>query len=162
MPMTESQHHLLNNYSDLFDYIYRYIHLRVEDKDIAHDLVSEVFMKALEHSDTFDAAKGNLKQWLTGITKYHLYSYWRQHKVIVSLEDIELGAPPDYRQLDFEQLIKHLPKSVQKLLRWRYVDDFTYEEIAKLTKKKPPAIRQYFSRLHAQLKTYLGNDYDLA
>lgn len=159
--MTESQHHLLDNYSDLFDYIYRYIHIRVEDKDIAHDLVSEVFIKALEHSDTFDASKGNLKQWLTGITKYHLFSYWKQYKTTVSLDDVELGALPDYRLLDFNQLLERLPSAAQQLLRWRYVDDFTYEEIAKLTKKKPPAVRQYFSRLHIQLKSYLENNYDL-
>lgn len=147
----------MEDYSNLFDYIYRYIRSRIHDPADCEDLVSEIFVKAVEKTDHFDSTKGSMKQWLTGIARHHLLNYWQRHKLIVPLDDIEISVQPDFDQLHFNQLIDHLPAAARQLLLWHYVDDLTYKDIAKLTNKSPAAIRQWFSRIHSQLRQHYSS-----
>lgn len=157
MSMIENRQLLLEEYSTLFDYVYRYVRSRVYDPETCNDLVSDIFLQALAHIDDFNAERGSLRQWITGITKNRLFTYWKKHKEIISLDDIEFGEIPQFDQLAFDQLIDHLPTHVRQLLIWRYIEDLPYEQIATLANKSPAAIRQYFSRLHKQLRTHYEN-----
>lgn len=157
------QHHLFqNNYHALFTYAYRYVMLRVPHKQDAEDIVSLAFMHAYEHIEQYNAARGTMQQWLTGILKYRIIDYWRQQRIVLSIEDIELLNYVEKtceRDLDldgkllFEQLMKKLPIALQTLFILRYIDDFTYEQIATIVHKKPAAIRKTFSLLHKRLQT---------
>ncbi len=158
-PMMEPRDQFLQEYPTLFDFVYRYVRARIDDPEICKDLVSEIFVKALENLPKHDASRGSLQQWITGITKHHLFNHWKRYRQTVPLDDFDFGAIPEFQQLAFDQLIDHLPTHIRQLLIWRYVDDLTYEQMAHLTHKSPPALRQYFSRLHKQLKTQLGNMY---
>lgn len=150
--MTEPHDRFLQEYPDLFDYIYRYVRVRIDDEDACKDLVSDIFLKALKKLKQYQADKGSLKQWLTGIAKHQLINYWTRRRLTLPLEEFDLGTIPQFDQLAFDQLIERLPAQIRQLLIWRYVDDLTYEQIASLMHKSPAALRQYFSRLHKQLR----------
>jgi len=147
---------LLAEYSTLYDYVYRYVRVRVSNEDVCRDLVADIFLKAVEKIQYFDASKGSLRQWITGITKHHLLNHWKREKHTFALEDFDLPIMPKFDQLEFDQLIDHLPQHIQQLLTWRYVDDLTYEQIADVTGRTPAALRKYFSRLYKKLR----NEYE--
>lgn len=161
MTLREKQDQFAREYPDLFDFLYRYIQGRLFDRDETDDVVSEAITKAYAQLERFDPARGNLRQWLTGIAKYELLTHWRRKKPTVSLEceegiiDPKTGASftemLDQERLA-EKIYRGLPAESKTLVALRYVDDMTYEELAEITGKAAPALRQFFSRLHRMLK----------
>lgn len=155
-------------YNQHFDYVYRYVLFRLGNRQVAEDVTSQTFFTALKHQDQYDPEKGSWQQWITGIAKYRLLDYWQKEKVILSLEEVQqaenffFSLPDSIKQLDqkmlFKSIIQNLSKNLRRLLILRYVDDLTYEEIAKITGKTSVAVRKAFSRLHQHLKAQFESD----
>ncbi|MBD3422795.1 MAG: sigma-70 family RNA polymerase sigma factor [Chitinivibrionales bacterium] len=59
------------------DILYRYALARVNDTDVAQDLVQDTFMAALKAIDNF-AGKAQEKTWLIGILKHKIIDYYRK------------------------------------------------------------------------------------
>ena len=67
-------------YNSHVDKVYRFVFFRVNcNKELAQDLVSEIFIKAMEHFVDYDE---NLSKsaWIMTISKNHLANYWRDKK----------------------------------------------------------------------------------
>lgn len=148
-------------YSELFDMLYRYVFTRVRHSEDAEDLVSKIMMEAYRGIDKYEPEKGNFEQWLIGIARFRIIDYWRAKKVVLDIDDafklvdvMELSQNTDHidNKMAFEQIMGELPADVQKMLRLRYVDDLSYQEIAEMTNKKPATVRKFFSRLHQKLE----------
>lgn len=156
--MTDFEQH----YSDLFDYVYRYVHVRLNDRESTHDLVSKIFLSAFEKQHQYDAEKGSWGQWITGIARNAVFAHWKSNQITLILEDEVLDSLHFERhweakgkqdqQMMFQKLLTSVPSEVRMLLILRYEDDLTYESIAELLNKSPAAVRKTFSRLHAQLR----------
>jgi len=58
------------------DYLYGYTLIRVNDEDLARDLVQETFLAALERKDKFEA-RSSEKTWLTAILKNKIIDVYR-------------------------------------------------------------------------------------
>ena len=151
------QEAFIEQYSVLFDRVYRFIHARIPIKEDANDLIGDVFAKCIKNLPTYDASRGNYEQWTLSIARNTVIDHWRTRKETVDLEKVEhlLEAPhgshPE-NAIDFDLRIAALPLETQALLRLRYVDSLTHEEIAHRIDKQPTAIRSFFSRLHKQLR----------
>lgn len=149
-------------YSELYDYVYRYLYLRVNDRETAQDLTSKTFLTALEIKENYDPKKGTWIQWITGIAKNCLLNYWRSHKTFLPLEEVILkeedlalnNSAHDAmgQDLELKTIMDSVSPDIRALLVLRYVDDLTYEDIAEVLNKTPAAVRKIFSRLHKQLK----------
>lgn len=162
MTLAQKQDHFQRLYSQLFDKLYRYSYTRVPNITEAEDIVADIFLSAYRSLDKFDDAKGNLEQWLIGIARYAIIDYWKARKITLEFDeaillfdaleqDNSLEKTIDNKML-FAKIMDQLPGDVAALLTLRYVDDLTYEEIAKLTGKTAESIRQFFSRLHKKLR----------
>lgn len=158
----------LKEYSELFDYVYRYICFRVPQKEEAEDLVSEVFLQAYHRLSDFDAGKGNLRQWITGIAKNKLLMYWRRRVIHIDLDAIPERILSNNIHADFaldktmliERIFHDQCDDIKALLAFRYIDGLTYEEIALCVNKKPDSVRKFFSRLHKRLEETYKEHYD--
>lgn len=76
---------------DLYgDYLFRYALLRVNNKNVAEDIVQETFLSALKASDNFKF-KSTEKTWLTSILRFKIIDHFRQKgkesKIIADNED---------------------------------------------------------------------------
>lgn len=154
-----------DQYVELFDYVYRYVRYRLNHDQDTEDVVSVIFLSAVQSLETWDAEQGSLRQWMTGITKNHLAQYWRSHKIHISIDecsDSVLAAIAaaseiiDTEQIDQQALVTavldSLTPTMRRLVIMHYVDELTYKEIARVIDKKPAAVRKLFSRLHAGLR----------
>jgi len=147
-------------YSELFDFVYRYVRYRLPQKEEAEDLVSEVFLQAYHKLSEFDPIKGGLRQWMTGIAKNKLLMHWRRRVVKVDLDSVgEITNEDDKQALAFldskllvEKLLSHVSDDMKALLAFRYVDGLTFDDIAQVIGKEGTAVRQCFSRLHKKLQ----------
>ncbi len=129
-----------------FDKIYRFVIFRVgHNKELAEDLVSEIFMKALGGFDSYDP-KISASAWVFTIAKNHLANYWRDLKPMNQLPDEEEGIGLDKKWLDLAKkeaeksqeileiydLLEKLSPEEQEIVTFHYLFGYSYLEVAKM------------------------------
>ena len=162
-------------YGELYDTyvagIYRFISFKVNSKEEAQDLTSEVFLKAwhyvLESRDI-----GSFSALLYRIARNLVIDFYRSRKHHVSLDDqIEsdhesFAHPTDsgeqIRMLDIKveatkvvEAMKLMKEEYRDVLMLRYVEDLSISEIAEIVGKTQIHVRVTLHRAAKTLKTIL-------
>ena len=146
-------------YDKCIDKIYRFIFLKVNSQEIAQDLSSETFLKGWE------AYKSNPKidnpsAFLYRIARNLVTDYYRQkaRNQFVSPDAVPIIDPnPGIEEKavlnsDLEQIkavLADLKEEYQNVIIWRYLDDLSIPEVAKMLDKSEEATRV---TLHRDLK----------
>jgi len=81
-------------YDCYFPRVYNYVYFRVQERDVADDLVSTIFVRALDRLDTYNEKRGPFGVWLFRIAHNALVDYYRSREraPAVSLEQAEPAA----------------------------------------------------------------------
>lgn len=171
MPATKSKKDFEKFYSDHFNHLYRFVFFRCHDQELAEDLVSEIFLKALDHFVDFDEARGKAA-WLMTIAKNHLANYWRDHKATTSLtatnedgeeEEIEfLGLKQALNvwqkakdtSLVYELLAKIEPGEAE-IVTMHYLFGYNYLEIAEMRGVSEGSVKVAAHRALKKLRKFL-------
>ncbi|HEV2381799.1 MAG TPA: RNA polymerase sigma factor [Terriglobia bacterium] len=148
------------------DRVYDYICARLlPRKDLAEDLVQEVFLLAWEHLSEF-RGRGSLEAWLLGIARHKVGDHYRErlHKLI-SLDEESEKAPesavlPEWDEnLDQERLRERTMRAMAKLpehyrlaLLWRYWEKSSAQEMAARTGKSEKAVERLLARARNQFR----------
>jgi RNA polymerase sigma-70 factor (ECF subfamily) len=79
-------------YNKYYEQIFRYVYQRMDDKETAHDVVSQVFLKALNNIKKYEYRGVPFASWLYRIAKSELYQSFRDKKAqrTVSVESMHL------------------------------------------------------------------------
>lgn len=150
-----------NEYPELFSYIFRYVSFRIPHRTSVEDIVGDVILYAYAHRESFDATRGNMRQWLTGIAKNHIIDHWKKMRPTVELKEaVQICDETEYLALNdsldskkyVQEILSTLSPAARALFTLRYVDGLTHEEIARLVQKKPSTIRTFFSRTFATIR----------
>jgi len=163
-------------HSEGFDFLWHYyaprirsyISCRINQKNDADDLVSEIFIKAFSKIDSFDVEKAAFSTWLFTITKNVLIDYFGSFNLQIhwldssSMEDMERQGQIksmfnqfessveelDTRADNHEELIKkiedvldQLPKQYAELIRMKFFFNMDNKEIASIKSKTQGNIR---------------------
>jgi RNA polymerase sigma-70 factor, ECF subfamily len=143
--------------------VYRYIALRVQNSAEAEDLVSDIFMKALEHFDEFDESRP-FSNWIFTIAHNHLITHLQRRKSTVHLDDIaELQNPYNLEKefIDhqaFEQIkqtMQKLDPEKQQMIEWKYLLGYSYQEIGTILGKSENSVKVATFRAMEELKKNL-------
>ena len=67
----------LELYERSFRRVYNYISYRINNHDDVEDLVSSVFMRALQRCDTYDETRGGAEAWVIGIAHNAIVDHYR-------------------------------------------------------------------------------------
>ena len=142
-------------YRENIDKIYRFVFFRIgANKELAEDLVSEIFMKALESFDRYDE-KISRSAWIFTIAKNHLINHWRDAKPIDSLPEIteegmesgswvkkslEIHAKSNTKGEVYELLAK-LDENDREIVTFHYLLGYSYLEIARMRNSTENAIK---------------------
>jgi RNA polymerase sigma-70 factor (ECF subfamily) len=143
--------------------VYRFIRFRVETREVAEDVTSLVFMKALRSFDRYDADRASPRTWLLRIAKNavtdHLRSLQRRGSLHVSLDripDLVADVPSHEERVIKQERIQRLLNGTQKLrkadqeiLSLRYGTGLDNAEIAEHLNISNNAVAV---RLHRALK----------
>jgi len=162
--MPIKQDNFLAYYNQFKDKIFNYFLYRIGfDKALAEDLTSEVFVKALKAFASFDENQ-KFQSWIYAIAHNHLINhYTRSGRTTVPLEELE-DFIPDASDNQFEekyeaeqvlQVIDEMADSDRDILRFRFVDELDYREIADILCKEEGAIRTQVSRSLEKLRQKL-------
>ena len=155
-------------YQNNFDKVYRFVFFRTNyNKMLAEDLVSEIFIKALEHFENFDKDRGQ-SAWIFTIAKNHLANYWRDQKPTESLPEedgeivdkIWLKKALDNKNLDnskwqIYELLAKLEPEEREIVTFHYLFGYSYLEISKIVGKTEVAVKVTSHRALKKMKKYV-------
>ena len=146
--------------------VYRYVRFRVASREVAEDLTSEVFMKALRALDRYDPMRSSPRTWLLRIARNtvtdHLRALQRQGSLYVSLDrvpDLVSQSPSQEERIIHEEQIQSLLNAVatlreadREILSLRYGSGLGNAEIAENLKISPNAVAVRIHRALRRLK----------
>ncbi len=147
------------------DHVFRFVLFRVaHDRERAKDLTQEIFLKAYEAFERFDPSRG-AHAWLYTIARNHVYNAYAAHRQTVDLEEAE--RHPNGRGDHLEMLVNdedekallaaidQLPEHEAELIRQKYLEGWSFEELAHSLGKTAGALRIQAMRSLKRLKTLL-------
>jgi RNA polymerase sigma-70 factor (ECF subfamily) len=141
--------------------LYVYVFELVRHEQTSLDLVQESFIAAAKHIGNLreDAKFGS---WLFGIAHQKCIQQWRKRggkelllDEIPDSPDESQDSPDDYlirheREAEFMNRLQQLPLPQRSVLLLRFVEDFSLEEIARITEVQTGTVK---SRLHYAKKS---------
>ena len=131
-------------YNDYIDSVFRFLYVRLENRDDALDLTAQTFEKVLIKFDTFDSTKGKISTWIFSIARNTLIDFYRKNRKVdvaslAEVEDIivddrnksvEDSVYIDIQKEKLVSLIQRLSVSDQEIIHLRYTEEMSYAEIA--------------------------------
>lgn len=142
---------LLNEQNnDAFNYLYDHysgalftiINQIVPDKDMAGDVLQEVFVNIWKKVNTYDASKGRLFTWMLNIARNAAidkirsrgYRDNQRNQPIMDTEysGMAMSSNPTIADVGLKKVLARLNEESRKLIDLSYFQGFTHEEIAKM------------------------------
>jgi RNA polymerase sigma-70 factor, ECF subfamily len=141
--------------------LYVYIFEIVRDEQAGLDLVQETFIAAVKHIGSLrdDEKFGS---WLFGIAHQKIIQLWRKRSGKEILFDEIPNSPEEFenspddllirreQEAEFMNLLNQLPVPQRSVLLLHFVEDFSLEEIARITETQVGTVK---SRLHYAKKS---------
>jgi RNA polymerase sigma-70 factor (ECF subfamily) len=159
---------LFNQYSDA---IFRHLQYRLGDRERAKELTQEVFMRTWQHLASGKRVEYE-KAFLYKIANNLFINEIRTDKTNSSLDHLEevhgvevtsiLSSPQKIaEEQELQTFIQSLPPPYRDVLIYRYIDDMTVKDIAKLLGEKETNISMRLKRATEKLKqTYNLTPYE--
>lgn len=158
----------LEAYEQYSDAIFRHLYFRIYDRELAKDLMQETFEKTWQYLATGKQIE-NLKNFLYQVSRNLLVSHIRKIKT-VSLEGLmEEGFNPstnvegEYKVNNeaarLLEDISKLPEGEGELIKMRYLEDMSPQEIAKIIGKSENATSVRLNRAITKLQKLLNFKY---
>lgn len=163
--MRKNRDNFLPYYNQYKDKIYNYFLYRVGfDKPLAEDLSSEVFIKALKSFDDFDKTK-KFQSWIYMIAHNHLVNHYKVSGRVGPIEPLEnslhyidSSAEEKYELERVLKIIDTMESSESEVLRYKFIDQLSNEEIAEILEKEEGAVRTQISRSLVKLREILNSN----
>lgn len=130
-------------YRTYFKSVYHYLWQLSGDAQIAEEITSETFFKAINAIDRF-RGDCDMRVWLCQIAKNAYYTYAKKNKSVSGMDELELQSlaaaePPMDTQLSEQEDTHRIRKALHELsepykgvFMWRVLGELSFKEIAEL------------------------------
>jgi RNA polymerase sigma-70 factor (ECF subfamily) len=144
--------------------VYRYVYFRVGSRAEAEDLVSQIFLAALESLPNY-RHRGYFAAWLFGIARRKIADHYRKPRAepLPGLAESAAADPDPLSQVIADEELRRLAALIarqtppdQELLRLRYAAGLSFDQIAALLKRSPAAVKMSLYRLLNRLEKQLN------
>ncbi|WP_066755938.1 RNA polymerase sigma factor [Crocinitomix algicola] len=129
-------------YNKYYEQILRYIYQRVDDKEQAYDIASQVFLKALNNIHKYEYRGVPFASWLYRIAKSELYQSFRDKKArrTVNVDTARLSDVIDEMEEDTTdethkmliKLISKLKEEEVQMVELRFFEKRSFKEIGEI------------------------------
>jgi RNA polymerase sigma-70 factor (ECF subfamily) len=147
------------------DRVYRHIYYRVSNTADAEDLTQQAFIKAWQAIGRYKKTASPFLAWLIKISHNLVIDFYRLKKSEAHIDFDTVANTPDnepekaveahFNRQEIRQAISKLHGDQQQVILMRFIEDFSYAEIAAALGKSEGAIRVILHRGLAKLKTIL-------
>lgn len=129
-------------YKKYHEQIFRYVYQRMDDKELAFDVTSQVFMKALTNIHKYQFKGVPFASWLYRIAKSEVYQSYKETKkkrtvnvesvhIFEMMEEFEEESNEHLKQ-KLIRLIAELPELDLQIVEMRYFEKRSYREIGEI------------------------------
>jgi RNA polymerase sigma-70 factor, ECF subfamily len=158
----QDQERFMRLWTDAQPAVVNYLHAMVRDPAMAKDLVQETALVLFRRFGDYDGQRPFLA-WALGVAKFQVLGLHRDGARSFITFDTELfekftevwaeTAPAASEQsAALEVCLERLPARPRQMVRWRYFEELSAEEIAGLLGLKSPAVRVALQRIREQLR----------
>ena len=136
-------------------FVYRKCLILTENEQDAQDLAQDIWIKVYFALDGF-RFESSFSTWLRRITVNRCINYFKTKGRFISSEDVEEDGiqPTINNHLDVTKLLSQLSKETKILLTLKYVEGYSYEEIAEITTIGVSAVKMRINRAKEELVKY--------
>lgn len=157
------KNYLRDNWQDLYRVAYAWTH----DNALACDLVQETIARCLKNSSIF-TNKEELRIWLFKVMKNCWRDHLRRQKPQIDIAEVELHAATNLEQEHYRQQViilvtkafRLMSPDHREVLSLVVMEDFSYEEVAKILDIPAGTVMSRVSRARNSLREHL-KDIDL-
>lgn len=131
-------------YQENLTLVYRFVYVHVKNREVAEDLTSQVFLKALRHLD-YRRNSQSIRSWLLHVARTTIIDYWRTIKrapadsldvlLEAGWEIPNKGATPETNDNPEERvqwILQQLPERYREVLTYRFLLKYTVREVAQI------------------------------
>lgn len=147
--------------------VFRYLFYRLGDRELAEDMTSEVFARALESLPRYRSRGRPFSTWLYRIAAARVADHYRQGRRRPSADlPVEAPAPGPgvaaevERRLTAEQLqraLEQLPPLQQQVIVLRFLERLSHQEVGRIIGRREGTVRVLQYRALAALRRILQN-----
>jgi RNA polymerase sigma-70 factor (ECF subfamily) len=161
-----------------YDDIFRYVLHRTANPELAQDLTSETFFKALNKLWTFRWQNVPFSAWLYRIASNEVNGFYRKHKLYKSISLDDVAEDPgsekhllkeELRQareeinnnllfLDLHQAVSRLKNRYQDVIALRFFENKKVKEIAEILNKSEGTVKSLIHRALKQLQIIMDSN----
>lgn len=163
--------HFISVYNDYNQAIFRYLTIKIWDRELAKDLLQDVFMRYWNHLDSGREEVREIKPFLYRVARNVVIDQIRKKKPIYSLDnileegiDFNDGEDPiqNHEDKDFAESIvpklDELEDGYKEILTMKYMDDLSIPEIADILEIPANTVSVRLHRAHTKLKKIIEED----
>lgn len=141
--------------------LYNFIYYKTFHKETAEDILSQVFLKALNKINNYDPKIGSFSSWIYKIARNQIIDHYRTKKTNINIEDVWNIEDDSNISLDTENKIKlekikkYLSKySVEQreIIMLKIWEGLSYKEISEVVGKSEASCKMMFSRTIDKLR----------
>lgn len=157
-------------YKLYFTPVFRYIYLRVRDKEKANDLTQTVFLKVFIALPNFKERNKSPLAYFFTVSRNTIIDYWRAKKeikvddfdsIVKRTADNSASPQESYEQKEnkvfIHRVLQDLTDIQQEVITLKFISGLSNKEIAELLGKTKEAVRQLQCRALRSLKIILKN-----
>lgn len=125
-------------YSIYFKDVYYFLLSLSKDKEVAEDITSETFFKALKNIENF-RGDSSIKTYLFQIAKNSYFDYLRKNKKIVSLDDFEsiekdsINTEDEFLEREESAYLRNLVETLKEphksIIKLRIWEELSFKDI---------------------------------
>lgn len=151
--------------------VYRYVYVRVRNKEDAEDIVQDTFMKAYQALERYEVTGDNFFPYLFTIARNLLINHGKKKKSeptphdVLDRADGGMSATASAEARETHEVIidamSVLSDTEREVISLRFLAERSYQDIAKMLDKNPDAIRQHVARAMKKMKQALGSSTQL-
>jgi RNA polymerase sigma-70 factor (ECF subfamily) len=133
------------------DKVFRLAYSMLGDRAQAEDAAQESFLRIWKSMDRF-RGDSTLSTWIFSITRNVCLTAISKRRQSTSIEKAEQGKPdPPDRQRDVLRLVGQLPDHYRQVVMLFYMEDRSYEEVARLLDLPVGTVKTHLHRARQQL-----------
>jgi RNA polymerase sigma-70 factor (ECF subfamily) len=153
--------YLYDNYSKA---LYNIITQIIPQREIAEDVLQDVFVKIWQNIKLYDPAKGRLYTWMLNITRnlaidrLRSKEYSKQTKTTELKDDVyeKSSTQTVINDVGLKNTMNNLPAESRNLLELAYFQGYTQEEISKLLNLPLGTVKTRIRSTLIQLRSLIG------
>ena len=154
-------------YERYVERVFRHVHYMVPDLVDAEDITQDVFVKAWKSIQHYRWTGAPFVSWLIAIARNAIVDHYRARKNLRRFEPTnDADTQPDpalsmelrMGSLEVREAVMKLNGDKQKVIIMRFIDGFSYEEIANALKKSEGAVRVIQFRALRELRQIIAAD----